>query len=407
MAWSMPAAFHVMAKPTGALCNLKCDYCFYLKKERLYPGSTFRMSDGVMQSYVRQTIEAHHAPSVSIAWQGGEPTLMGIDFFRRTIAAEKSYLRPGMVIENTLQTNGVLIDGDWCKFLHENNFLVGISLDGPQDMHDAYRRDKAGNSAFGRIIRAARLMQQHKVDFNILCTVNALNSRYPLEVYRFFRNELGARHIQFIPIVERDNDSDYHEGTSVTDRSVRPEQYGRFLTQVFDEWVRRDVGDVFVQMFDGVLASWVFGQSSLCIFRPNCGDSLALEHTGDLYACDHFVDPQHLLGNIQETPLVQLVAAETQRAFSRAKSATLPRFCRECEFLFACYGECPKNRVLSTPDGEPGLNWLCAGLKAFFEHVDRPMTIMADLLRRGRTAPEVMEILAKEEGRFTPRCAGA
>lgn len=388
-----------MAKPTGSRCNLNCSYCFFLKKERLYPGSDFRMSDRVMESYIRQTIQAHRVSEVTIAWQGGEPTLMGLDFFRRAVGIRKKYARPGMCIENTLQTNGVLIDKAWCRFLKENNFLVGLSLDGPREMHDAYRRDKAGHSVYDKVVRAARLMQDCGVEFNILCTVNAVNSRHPLDVYRYFRDELGACFIQFIPIVERDNDTGNQEGTAVTGRSVRPEKYGEFLIGIFDEWVRRDVGKTFVQFFDGVLASWVRGTSTLCVLQPECGLGVALEHNGDLYSCDHFVEPGHLLGNILETPLVDLVSSERQRSFGRAKSGTLPRYCRECEFLFTCHGECPKNRLLAAPDGEPGLSWLCIGLKRFFEHTKQPMRIMAELLRTGRSAEGVIDILAGREKR--------
>jgi len=383
--------FHVMAKPTGARCNLDCQYCFFLKKEQLYPGGTFRMSDEVMESYIRQTIAAHSVPEVTIAWQGGEPTLMGLDFFRRVVDVETAALRPGMTVENSFQTNGVLLDDEWCEFLHDNRFLVGLSVDGPREIHDAYRRDKAGRSVFDRVIGAARLMQKHEVEFNVLCTVNAVNSERPLDVYRFFRDDLKSSYVQFIPIVERDNDTGYQEGTRVTDRSVRPEQYGRFLIEVFDEWVRRDVGKVFVQFFDGVLMSYVCGQSSLCVLRPTCGESVALEHNGDVYACDHFVEPKHLLGNIARTPLADLVSCDAQRAFGQAKATTLPGQCRACRWLFTCHGECPKNRVLTTCDGEPGLNWLCAGLKAFFEHTERPMKDMASLLQRGRYADEIME----------------
>jgi len=397
MTTAAPRAFHVMTKPTGARCNLACDYCFFLKKARLYPESSFRMPDEVMEAYIRQTLESQRVPSAIIAWQGGEPTLMGLDFFRRAAEVTKKHLPAGMALEHTLQTNGVLLDDAWCQFLHEERILVGLSLDGPQPLHDAYRHDKAGKPVFDKVVRAVRLMQKHGVEFNILCTVNAANSQHPLDVYRFFRDELGARYLQFIPIVERDNDTGHQEGTQVTDRSVRPEQYGRFLIEIFDEWVRHDVGEMFVQTFDGVLASWIRGRSSLCIFQPTCGEGVALEHNGDVYSCDHFVEPAHLLGNILDTPLAELVASEKQRAFGRAKSETLPAYCRACEWLFTCHGECPKNRVLTTPDGEPGLNWLCAGLKAFFQHTARPMKIMADLLRRGRSAPEVMEILAAEQ----------
>ena len=395
-------AFHVMAKPTGARCNMACDYCFFLKKDRLYPESDFRMSDETMEAYIRQTIEGHSVPEVTIVWQGGEPTLMGLDFFRRAVAVEKKWARPGLRVENSFQTNGILIDEEWCRFFHDNNFLVGLSIDGPRDLHDAYRHDKGGRPVFGKVERAARLMQKHAVEFNILCTVNAVNSRRPLDVYRYFRDDLGARYIQFIPIVERDNDTGNQEGARVTDRTVDPGQYGRFLIEIFDEWVRRDVGIMFVLFFDGVLASYARGYSSLCVLTPTCGECVALEHNGDLYSCDHFVEPRHFLGNIRRIPLPELVASEAQRSFGRAKSDTLPKYCRECQYLFTCHGECPKNRVLTTPEGEPGLNWLCAGLKAFFAHVDRPLRTMADLLRRGRYADGIMKILAQEEGRSIP-----
>lgn len=399
-------AFHVMAKPTGARCNLDCAYCFFLKKERLYPGGTFRMTDGVMERYVRQTIAAHRVPRVTIAWQGGEPTLMGLDFFRRAVDVEMDALRPGMTVENTLQTNGVLLDDAWCEFLHEKGFLVGLSMDGPRAMHDAYRRNKAGQPVFDRVMRAARLMQKHQVEFNILCTVHAVNSEHPLEVYRFFRDELQAPYLQFIPIVERDNETGNQEGARVTDRSVRAGQYGRFLIGIFDEWVRRDVGKMFVQFFDGVLMSYVRGQSSLCVLSPVCGEGVALEHNGDVYSCDHFVEPGNLLGNINTTPLPALVSSEAQRRFGQKKSDTLPRVCQECEFLFTCHGECPKNRVLTTTDGEPGLNWLCAGLKAFFSHTRRDMTALAQLIRSGRPADEIMKIKSKEVHAGEPFKAG-
>lgn len=396
---SQPQVFHVLAKPTGSRCNLYCDYCFFLKKEKLYPGSNFRMSDDVMESYIRQTIEAHQGLQVTIAWQGGEPTLMGLDFFRRSVALQKKYQKPGTRIENTFQTNGILIDDEWCEFFRENDFLIGLSLDGPKELHDFYRKDKGGHGTFDRVAHAAGLLQKHEVEFNILCTVNRKNADYPLDVYRFSRDGLGTHYIQFIPIVERINENGetgFQEGNKVTDRSVRPEQWGRFLIEIFDEWVRRDVGTIFVPFFDAVLASYVYGSSSVCVLRPYCGDALALEHTGDLYSCDHYVEPGYFLGNIVETPLLQLIPGEKQRSFGKAKTEGLPRYCRACGFLFTCHGECPKNRVLTTPDGEAGLNWLCAGLRDFFAHTKRPMQIMADLLRRGRYADEIMHILAKE-----------
>jgi uncharacterized protein len=385
----IPKAFHVMAKPTGSACNLNCDYCFFLKKERLYPGSDFRMADEV---HIKQLFEAHQVPRVTVAWQGGEPTLMGLDFFRRSVELQKKYQKPGTAIENTFQTNGILLDDEWCRFFHENRFLIGLSLDGPKELHDCYRKDKGGHGTFERVMKAVRLLQKHKVEFNILCTVNSKNADHPLEVYRFFRDDVHANYIQLIPIVERDNESGYQEGNKVTDRSVRPEQFGRFLIEMFDEWIKRDVGKTFVLTFDGALAGWLGMAGTVCILGPTCGEGTALEHNGDLYCCDHFVEPTHLLGSILKTPLIELVASERQRRFGRDKLDTLPRYCRECDVRFVCNGECPKNRFMTAPDGEPGLNYLCAGYKMFFNHVDPQMKIMANLLRQGRCAEEIMQM---------------
>jgi len=387
-------AFHIMAKPTGAACNLACDYCFFLSKERLYPGSRFRMSEEVLEAYIRQLFDAHHVPQVTVAWQGGEPTLMGIEFFRRAHEYIDKHRKPNTLVEPTIQTNGVLLDDEWCEFLREKNYLVGISVDGPRNMHDAYRRDKAGKPVFDRVMRGLRLLQKHNVEFNILATVHAANGDHGLEVYRFFRDEVGAQYLQFIPIVERDNETGFQEGNALTNRSVKAAQYGRFLISIFDEWVKRNVGRMFVQTFDGVLASYVRGRSTLCVFSPTCGEGAALEHNGDLYSCDHFVEPKHLLGNILETPMAELMGSEQQWKFGRAKQDSLPQYCRDCRWLFACHGECPKNRVQKAPDGEPGLNHLCAGLKAFFEHTEQPMQIMAQLLRKGRPAADIMEMTA-------------
>jgi uncharacterized protein len=396
----IPVAFHIMAKPTGSACNLNCDYCFFRKKEKLYPGSDFRMSEQVHEAYIRQVLEAHNVPSITIAWQGGEPTLMGVDFFRHSLELQIKYQKPGTRIENTFQTNGVLLNDEWCRFFHENSFLIGLSLDGPKDIHDTYRKDKGGHGTFDRVERAARLLQKHRVEFNILCTVNRKNADHPLEVYRFFRDELGARYIQFIPIVERINEygeTGLQEGNRVTERSVRPEQWGRFLNSIFDEWVRRDVGRTFVLNFDGALAGWLNMAGTVCIFGPTCGRGMALEHNGDLYSCDHFVEPGYFLGNILQTPMIELAASDRQRKFGRDKRDTLPLYCRQCEVLHICNGECPKNRFMKTPDGEQGLNYLCEGYKAFFKHADKPMQIMAALIRKGRLAEEVMKGMGTEE----------
>lgn len=391
-----PPAFHVMAKPTGAACNLNCEYCFFLKKESLYPDSKFHMSDEVHDAYITQLFAAHRVPQITVAWQGGEPTLMGIDFFKRSVEFQKSIAQPGTMVENTFQTNGILLDDEWCQFFHDNKFLVGLSLDGPKELHDTYRKDKGGNGTFDRVMKAVRLLQKHKVEFNILCTVNSKNADYPLEVYRFFRDEARTPYIQFIPIVERDNETGYQEGSRVTDRSVRPEQYGNFLIKIFDEWVKRDVGQTFVLNFDGALAGWLGMAGTLCIFAPTCGLGMALEDNGDLYSCDHFVEPKYLLGNILETPMGEIVASEKQRKFGMDKRDTLPQYCLKCAFLFACNGECPKNRFAETPDGEPGLNYLCDAYKSFFTHADPSMKLMAELLRKGKLAENIMKFKTLE-----------
>jgi uncharacterized protein len=398
-----PPRIHVLAKPTGAVCNLHCSYCFFLNKERLYPGSRFRMSDEILETYIRQLIESHQSQRVTVSWQGGEPTLMGIDFFKKAIAFQEKYRKPGMIFENTLQTNGTLLNDEWCEFFRKHDFLVGISIDGPQHLHDLHRLDKQGRPTFDRVMRGLRLLQKHGVDYNILTTVNRVNANHPLEVYEFLRDEAKTSWMQFIPAIERLKNgvvTMYQEGTTVSERSVQPRQFGDFLIAIFDEWVRHDVGTVFVQTFEAAVRNWLgLPSSGMCVFDATCGQGLALEHNGDLYACDHFVEPKYFLGNIQESHMLELVAGEKQRTFGRNKLELLPRSCRECDVWFACKGECPKNRFGATPDGELGLNYLCAGYKAFFRHIDRPLKIMAQLMRQEQPAARVMEVLAHEEGR--------
>jgi uncharacterized protein len=394
-----PASFHLLAKPTGAICNLNCQYCFFLAKEQLYPGSSFRMADDLLETYLQQLLAAHRTPEVTVAWQGGEPTLMGLDFFQRSIELVEKHKKPGQQVTHTLQTNGTRLTDDWGRFFKQHNFLVGLSIDGPQPLHDTYRVDKRDRGTFHQVMQGWQILKRHQVDINILCTVNAANGDHPLEVYRFFRDELGAEFIQFIPIIERVNEDGstlIQSGNQVTARSVQPEQFGRFLIGVFDEWVRRDVGKVFIQHFDAALANWVGVPPSVCIFSKTCGTALALEHNGDLYSCDHFVEPDYKLGNIQDTPMTDLIASDQQRQFGQAKADTLPTYCQNCEVRFACNGGCPKNRFLETPDREPGLNYLCSGYKAFFTHIDRPMGLMAQLLKQGRYADEVMALLANQ-----------
>jgi uncharacterized protein len=402
-----PPAFHVMMKPRGAICNLDCTYCYFLSKEMLYPGSRFRMADDLLEEYTRQYIEAQRVPEVTFAWQGGEPTLMGLEFFKRAVELQQHYRRPGMQIHNAFQTNGTLLDDDWCRFFREHDFLIGISIDGPQHLHDHYRVDKGGRPTFGRVMAGLELLKKHRVEFNILTTVHAGNVAHGQEVYRFLRDQAGTRFMQFIPIVERANETGFQEGTDVTDRSLTGAQYGEFLCAIFDEWVRRDVGRVFVQIFDVALAAWSGLPPGLCIFQETCGDALAMEHNGDLYACDHFVEPGYRLGNIQEIPLLEMVGSQRQRQFGLDKRDSLPRYCRECEVRFVCNGGCPKDRIITTPEGEPGLNYLCAGFKRFFTHIDRPMRMMAAELAAHRPPANVMRILAEEERAWQRRLATA
>ena len=409
-----PLGFHLLAKPTGAVCNLDCSYCFFLSKEMLYPGSRFRMADDLLETYIRQLIEAHAgAPEVAIAWQGGEPTLMGLDFFRRSVELAQQYLHPGQQAAYTIQTNGVLLDAEWAAFFREHDFLVGISIDGPREVHDAYRVDKGGKGTFDRVMQGLEALREGSVEFNTLTTLHAANADRPVEIYRFLRDKCGSRFQQYIPIIERVVDPDADEavswstwrdrplytqdGTFVTERSVTAPQYGRFLIEVFEEWVRRDVGSVYVQMFDVALGNWVGAPPSLCVHSETCGAALALEHTGDLYSCDHFVEPAYKLGNIGMTHMLELVGSERQRKFGQDKYDTLPRYCLECDVRFACHGGCPKDRFIQTPDGEDGLNYLCAGYKAFFRHADRPMRFMAEQLRRDLAPAEIMRVYARQD----------
>jgi uncharacterized protein len=390
-------AFHVMMKPRGAICNLDCKYCYFLSKEALYPDSDFRMSDDLLDEYIKQYIQAQNVPEVTFAWQGGEPTLMGLDFFEKAISIQEKHRKPDTRIFNTLQTNGTTLDDEWCRFFHKHDFLIGLSMDGPKHVHDAYRVDKGGNPTFDHVMRAAQLMVEHEVEFNILTTVHAANAKHPLEVYRFMRDVMKTRFLQFIPIVELDNETGYQEGEAITNRSVTARQYGQFLIKIFDEWVRHDVGKMFVQIFDVSLAAWSGHGAGLCIFMETCGDALAMEHNGDLYSCDHYVEPAYLLGNITEIPMLDMVRSDQQRAFGEAKRDTLPQYCLECDVRFICNGGCPKNRIIATPDGEPGLNFLCQGYKDFFHHIDGPMKYMANELRSRRAPANIMTHIRERE----------
>lgn len=376
--------FNIMVKPRGPVCNLDCHYCYFLKKTELYPGSDFRMDDNVLAEFTRQYIQSHPTKEITFAWQGGEPTLMGLPFFEKAIALQNKYAQPDMQIKNVIQTNGTQLDEAWGKLLKRNHFLVGISIDGPEALHNAYRVDKGGKPSFKQVMNGLRVLKRHQVDFNVLTTVHKANVEHPLEVYRFLRDRIKTSFIQLIPIVELDDKG------SVTDRSVSGDQYGSFLTQVFDEWVKQDVGKVFVQIFDNALGKWLGVKGGLCIFEETCGQALVLAHNGDLYSCDHYVDPEYLLGNIQETNMARLVGSKNQTRFGQAKRDNLPRYCQQCEVCFACNGGCPKNRISKTPDGKPGLNYLCQGYRAFFHHIDQPMKTMAGYIRQQQPPATIM-----------------
>ena len=424
-----PPAFHLLAKPTGAVCNLDCTYCFFLSKEMLYPGSRFRMADELLETYLQQLIEAHaNAPEVAVAWQGGEPTMMGLDFFRRSVELAERLKLPHQRIVYTIQTNGTLLDDEWGAFFAEHGFLVGLSIDGPREMHDAYRVDKGGKGSFDRVMEGLAALQRNAVEWNALTTVHAANQHRGREVYRFLRDDCGARFMQFIPIVERttpellpvanegwgehvrDRPLYTQQGDLVTERSIGPEGYGRFLIDVFEDWVRYDIGEVYVQMIDVALANWYGEPPGLCVHSETCGLALALEHTGDLYSCDHFVEPDYKLGNITESRMIDLIVLPQQRAFGEAKRDTLPRYCLECDVRFACHGGCPKDRFTTTPDGEPGLHYLCPSYKAFFGHIRPTMETMCELLRVGRAPAELVGRYAAEDaqrGRNDPCTCGA
>jgi uncharacterized protein len=418
-------AFHLLGKPTGAVCNLDCSYCFFLSKEQLYPGSRFRMDDAVLEAWVRQLLDAHPDGEVHLAWQGGEPTLMGLPHFEQAVALAERWCRPGQRVRYTVQTNATRIDDDLARFFGDNEFLVGVSLDGPRALHDRHRVTKGGAGSFDQVLAGWECLRRHGVETNVLCTVHADNADQPLPIYRFFRDELGARHLQFIPVVERvagdsaDRAGDgwgtargparplyTQAGRLAAPRSVSGPAWGRFLIAVFDAWLRRDIGTVFVQAFDVALAA-KFGRHELCIHAPECGDALALEHNGDLYSCDHYVEPGYRLGNILETPLPDLVAGPAQRAFGRAKQETLPRYCRRCDVLALCQGGCPKDRFATTPDGEPGLNHLCEGYRAFFRHLDPWLEFMAAELRAGRPPAGAMGEAARREAALAAAVARA
>ncbi len=366
---------YVMLKPAGPQCNLACDYCYYLEKEKLYGNDAVIMSDDLLERFTRDYIESQTMEQVLFTWHGGEPLLRPLTFYQRALELQQRYAR-GRHIDNVIQTNGTLLNDDWCRFFHEHNWLVGISIDGTQEMHDRYRHNRGGGPSWKQVMRGIELLKRHQVDWNVMATVNRYNADQPEAFYRFFKS-IGAQFIQFAPVVERRKE--YADGrwlatpdeieASLMPWSVSPTQWGDFLCRLFDEWKREDVGSIFVQLFDAVLANWCGVAPGVCTLGTDCGHAAVMEAGGDVYSCDHFVFPEYRLGNIQSQSLVEMLYGRQQQAFSRKKRYELPSQCRQCDFLFACHGECPKNRFVMTADGEAGLNYLCEGYHRFFCHV--------------------------------------
>jgi uncharacterized protein len=402
-----PNAFHVMLKPAGPSCNLECTYCYYLEKKKLYPGKKdFKMSDELLEEFTKQFIEVHQVPVVSFTWQGGEPTLMGLDFYKKAIELQKKYAN-GKTIENSFQTNGTRLNEDWCKFFTDNNILVGISIDGPEHNHDHFRKTASGGPSFKRAMKGIELLHRHKVEFNTLSCVNDYNARFASETYRFLKS-IGSGFIQFLPVVERKAPgqpenmltlvaNDYQKDAEVTEWSVTGKEFGKFLITIFDEWVRSDVGHWFVQIFDATLANHVGEMPGICVFAETCGDALVMEHNGDLFSCDHYVYPEYYLGNIVEKPMIEMVKSQRQFDFGIDKRNKLPRYCLQCDVRYVCHGECPKHRFINTPDGRPGLNYLCEGYKMFFHHVEPYMEYMAKELKNKRAPANVMKWIRNKD----------
>lgn len=395
---------YVMLKPAGSLCNLRCKYCYYLEKNALYTEQKNHViSDEMLDKFIREYIEAQTSPDVLFCWHGGETLMRPISFYRRAIELQRKYAR-GRRIDNTIQTNATMLTDEWCEFFRENNFLVGVSIDGPQEFHDEYRRTATGKPTFHKVMQGIRLLNKHNVEWNALAVVNDFNADYPLEFYNFFK-EIGCHYIQFTPIVERRierNDGlslapGMKEGGELVDFSVTPEQWGKFLCTIFDEWVRHDVGTYFIQIFDATLANWAGVQPGLCSLAKECGHAGVMEFNGDVYSCDHFVYPEHLLGNINEKTITEMMYGEKQREFAKLKHELLPQQCRECPVEFACHGECPKNRFTRDKYGNPGLNYLCKGYRQFFEHVKPYMDFMKGELDAKRPPSNVMNFVASAE----------
>ena len=396
---------YVMLKPAGALCNLACDYCYYLEKAKLYQDNPKHvMSDELLEKFIEEYINSQTSPNVLFTWHGGETLMRPLAFYQKALELQKKYAK-GRQIDNCLQTNGTLLTDEWCRFLHDNGWLVGISIDGPQEFHDEYRKNKLGRPSFVKVMQGINLLKKHNVEWNAMAVVNDYNADYPLEFYHFFK-ELDCHYIQFAPIVERlaphaDGrhlaavDEDSKEG--LADFSVTTRQWGNFLCTIFDEWVRHDVGNYYIQLFDSTLANWVGEQPGVCTLAKTCGHAGVMEFNGDVYSCDHFVFPQYKLGNIYSKTLVEMMYGERQQKFGLAKRDALPTQCKECPYLFACNGECPKNRFCKTKDGEPGLNYLCQGYYRFFDHAAPYMDFMKRELQAKRAPANVMEAIRKGE----------
>lgn len=394
------APIYVMAKPVGAACNLRCGYCYYLEKSGLYDEASRLMSDDTLELFVREYIRAQTTPEVLFIWHGGEPLLRSRSFYERAIELQKRYA-DGRRVDNCIQTNATLLDDEWCKFLGKHRFLVGVSIDGTREMHDAWRKTSNGESSFRDVVRGIRLLEKYGIEWNAMATVNAMNVEHPLEFYCFFRDELECRYLQFTPVVERISKEDGVErlmhaeelGGEVAPYSITAEQWGRFLCAIFDEWVRNDVGKTFVQLFDTTLANWVGAPSGVCTMSKYCGHSAVVEHNGDVYSCDHFVFSEYRLGNIKESSLIDMMYGAKQREFGARKHTSLPSKCRRCRYEFACHGECPRNRFLATEVGESGLNYLCEGYYAFFDHASEAMEYMRRELEQGLPPANVMKWL--------------
>lgn len=394
---------YVLAKPVGASCNLRCKYCYYLEKSHLYRNAPARvMSDELLERFVQEYIQAQTMSQVLFTWHGGEPLMRPLSFYRKAVALQERYAF-GRQIDNTIQTNGTLLTDEWCEFFKEHNWLVGISIDGPQEFHDEYRRTASDKPSWQKVMRGIRLLRKHGVEWNAMAVVNDFNAGYPLEFYHFFK-EMGAKYIQFAPVVERmaAHSDGRHLATlvdqecPVADFSVSPAQWGDFLCAIFDEWVRHDVGQTYVEIFDCTLANWVGERPGICVYAKECGHAGVMEFNGDVYSCDHFVFPEYKLGNIRDRTLVEMLYGEQQRQFSCIKHATLPKQCKECEWEFACHGECPKNRFVNDRYGNPGLNYLCSGYRHFYEHVAPYMDFMKKEFMNQRPPANVMEAVKRK-----------